>query len=414
MSNVVTVVGQGLYLAAAAVIGLGIARVLRIDNTISCLIAGVLAALLLPIFNYDTGLRAASLRDLVFFVILPVLIFESAWELEPKRLKRWVGPILLFSTLGLVICATIIAAITYYGVGHSEGFPWVAAMLTGAILAATDPVSVVNKLRQEKTNEDLLTLVDGESLFNDASAVVLYSLVLGVATYGVVENAPLGIKASSLDAISVTLYFCKVFFGGIAVGFVFGVATTLIILFLRSPSAALMTLVISAFGSFYLAESVLHVSGIISVMICAIVARACLSKQNSTYLVNAGPTWEWMGLFFTAIIFVIMGLVITFEMFSHQWLSMVIAAIAALGARALSVFLVAPLTRFVGPPIPKSWGLLMSWGGLRGVIAVALVLSLPVELPYWWTIQSMVFGVVLFSLLVQGTTSGRLIHKLNL
>ncbi|WP_157533322.1 cation:proton antiporter [Microbulbifer sp. SSSA007] len=414
MNDVVVIVGQGLYLAAAAVLGLGIARILRIDNTLGCLVAGVLAGLLLPVIDYDTGLRATSLRELVFFVILPVLIFESAWQLEPKILKRWIGPILLFSTLGLVVCAFLIAVITYYGIGHPEGFPWIAALLTGAILAATDPVSVVNKLRQEKTGEDLLTLVEGESLFNDAAAVVLYSLVLGLATYSIVGATGMGAEAPSLGVGPVTLYFCMIFFGGVAVGLVFGLFTTLVILFLRSPSASLMTLVVAAFASFYLAESILHVSGIISVMTCAIVARACLRKQSKTFLADAEPTWEWLGLLFTAIIFVIMGLVITFEMFTHQWLAMMIATAAALGARALSVVLVTPLTRFVGPPIPKSWRLLMSWGGLRGVIAVALVLSLPVELPYWWTIQSMVFGVVLFSLLVQGTTSGRLIHKLKL
>ncbi|WHI49141.1 cation:proton antiporter [Microbulbifer sp. VAAF005] len=297
-----------------------------------------------------------------------MLIFESAWQLEPKILKRWIGPVLLFSTVGLVICAVLIATITYYGIGHPEGFPWVAAMLTGAILAATDPVSVVNKLRQEKAGEDLLTLVDGESLFNDAAAVVLYSLVLGLATYGLVENSSMAAEAPSLGVTSVTLYFCMVFFGGVAIGLICGLITTLIILFLRSSSAALMTLVIAAFGSFYLAESIFHVSGIISVMVCAIVARGCLSKQNDTYLVHAGPTWEWMGLFFTGIIFVIMGLVITFEMFSHQWLAMIIATAAALGARALSVFLVSPLTRFVGPSIPKSWRLLMSWGGCEELL----------------------------------------------
>ncbi|GAB2896796.1 cation:proton antiporter [Microbulbifer echini] len=414
MHEVVTTVGQALYLAVAAVLGLGIARILRIDNTLGCLLAGVLAAFLLPVIDYDTGLRANSLRELVFFVILPVLIFESAWQLEPKILKRWIGAITLFSTLGLVVCAFLIAAITYYGIGHPEGFPWLAALLTGAILAATDPVSVVNKLRQEKTGDDLLTLVEGESLFNDAAAVVVYSLVLGLATYSIVEGSAASGEAPALGVVAITVYFCKIFFGGVAVGLVLGLITTLIILFLRSPSAALMTLVLAAFGSFYLAESVLQVSGIISVMICAIVTRTCLRKQSKTYLADAEPTWEWLGLLFTAIIFVIMGLVITFEMFTHQWLAMLIATAAALGARALSVVLVAPLTRFVGPPIPKSWRLLMSWGGLRGVIAVALVLSLPVELPYWWTIQSMVFGVVLFSLLVQGTTSGRLIRKLEL
>ncbi|WP_226647899.1 cation:proton antiporter [Microbulbifer variabilis] len=414
MNEVVTIVGQALFLAVIAVVGLGFSRILKIDNALGCLLAGILAAFLLPVIDYDIGLRATSLRELVFFVILPVLIFESAWQLDPRILKRWIGPILLFSTLGLVICAFLIAAITYYGIGHSEGFPWIAALLTGSILAATDPISVVSKLRQEKTGEDLLALVEGESLFNDAAAVVLYSLVLGLATYSIVQASGAGIEAPSLSVGSVVLYFCMIFFGGITVGLILGLLTTLLILFLRTPSAALMTLVVVAFGSFYLAENIMHVSGIICVMTCAIVARACLRKQRKTYLIDAEPTWEWLGLLFTSIIFVVMGLVITLDMFTHQWLAILIATAAALGARAFSVVLVAPLTRFVGPPISKPWRLLMSWGGLRGVIAVALVLSLPVELPYWWTIQSMVFGVVLFSLLVQGTTSGRLIRKLEI
>ncbi|WP_323844868.1 sodium:proton antiporter [Microbulbifer magnicolonia] len=413
MESVTTLVGQGLYMAAAAVAGLGLARLLRSDNTLGCLIAGVLAGMLLPVIDYDTGIRAENLHQLVFFVILPVLIFESAWQIEPQVLKRWLGPILLFATLGVVICALIIALLTYYGIGHPAGFPWVAALLTGAILAATDPVAVVTRMRESGTGEDLLTLVEGESLFNDAAAIVLFTLVLGVASHSVMEGgASTGEPLAGAGTIAV--YFAVTFFGGLAVGLLCGLVTAIVVLFLRSAGAALMTLVLAAFGSFYLAEHVVHVSGIISVMVCAIVTRACLREQSETYLAHAQPTWDWLGLLFSALIFVIMGLVITFDMFAQQWLSMVVAIAAAVGARALSIFMMAPMARFVGPPIPKPWRLILGWGGLRGVIAVALVLSLPVELPYWWTVQSMVFGVVLFSLLVQGTSSAWLIRKLDL
>jgi CPA1 family monovalent cation:H+ antiporter len=410
---VTTLVGQGLYLAVAAVCGLALARILRMDNTLGCLIAGVFAGMLLPVLDYDTGLRAENMHQLVFFVILPVLIFEAAWQIEPKVLKRWLGPILLLATLGVAICALLIALLTYYGIHHPTGFPWLAALLTGSILAATDPVAVVNKLRQSDTGEDLLTLVEGESLFNDAAAIVLFSLVLGMAMHSVMEAG--GSTGRALGgAAEIARYFAVTFFGGLAVGLICGLATALVVRFLRSASAALVTLVLAAFGSFFLAEHMLHVSGIISVMVCAIVARVCLRQQQETCLVHAEPTWEWLGLLFTALIFVIMGLVITFEMFRDQWLAMLIAIAAALGARALAIFLLAPLARFIGPPIPKDWRLILSWGGLRGVIAIALVLSLPTELPYWWTVQSMVFGVVLFSLLVQGISTNWLIKKLRL
>jgi len=412
MEGVTTLVGQGLYLAVAAVIGLGIARILHSDNTLGCLIAGVLAGLLLPVIDFDTGLRAENLHQLVFFLILPVLIFEAAWQIEPKILKRWLGPVLLLSTVGVVICALLIALLTYYGINHPTGFPWVAALLTGAILAATDPVSVITRLREKDASDDLVTLVEGESLFNDAAAIVLFSLVLALATRSAVEGGA-DTGEPLFGAGNVALYFAVIVFGGLAVGTLCGLVTAIVVRFLRSAGAGLATLVLAAFGSFYLAEHLVHVSGILSVMACAIAARVCLRRECETRLAYVEPSWESLALLFTALVFVIMGLTITFEMFTHQWLAMLIAIAAAVGARALAIFMMTPLARFVGPPIPKDWRLILGWGGLRGVIAVALVLSLPVELPYWWTVQSMVFGVVLFSLLVQGTSSAWLIGKLN-
>ena len=106
-----------------------------------------------------------------------------------------------------------------------------------------------------------------------------------------------------------------------------------------------------------------------------------------------------------------MGLVVTVSMFEQQWLAMIIAIAATLVARVVTVKGVSFMSAGIGHPIPSGWQILLIWGGLRGAIAIALVLSLPTSLPYWWVIQSMVFGVVIFSLLVQGTTNKYLIGK---
>lgn len=402
---VTTLVGQVLYLLMAVAFGLVLARILHIDYALGCLAAGVLAGLLPPVIDYDAVLRAYNLNQLVFFVVLPVLIFEAAWQLDPRALKRWLGPVLLLAILGVAVFTVIAATLLYYGTHHPAGFPWTAALLTGAALATTDPVAVVAKLRSRGAGEDLLILMEGESLFNDTAAIVLFGLVLGLATHSVEGAAqPFG---------GAMLHFAWSFIGGLALGALCGLATVALVLFLRAVGSALMILVLAAFGSFYLAEQIAGVSGILAVMMCAIVARAGLQLREKDRLVGAAFTWEWLALALTGLVFVIMGLTITFEMFGQHWFAMLIAIAAALGGRALAIFTVAPLARFVGPPISKPWRLLLGWGSLRGVIAIALALSIPTQLPYWWTVQSMVFGVVLFSLLVQGTSSGWLITKLS-
>ena len=137
------IVGQVLAVSALAVVGLMVQRALRIELTLACLLVGFVAGLGIEFTSFYTGIRASNLHDLVFFVILPVLIFEAAWELKPALLKKWLLPILLMATLGVLTCTFIAAGLIYAGIGHAEGFPWIAALITGAILAATDPVAVI-------------------------------------------------------------------------------------------------------------------------------------------------------------------------------------------------------------------------------------------------------------------------------
>lgn len=396
------VLGQVLFMALMALTGLLLQRLTRLDLTLACLLAGAGYGWLVPVIGFDTGVRAYNLKDLVFYVILPVLIFEAAWHIRPALLRRWLIPALLYAIPGVLISCFVTAALVYWGIGHPAGFPWIAALLTGAILAATDPAAVVAKLRTAQCPEELTTLIEGESLFNDASAVVLFAVVLAFAS------------GSAVQQQSIALTFAATFFGGAVCGAICGLLAAILVLLLKSVAATSLVLVFTAFGSFYLAEHLLHVSGIMAVVLASIVARFCLREQTHTFLKGAGITWDWLGLLFNAVLFALMGLVITFDMFASQWLAILIVIPAVLLARVLAISISSFFSALLGRRIASEWQITMVWGGLRGAIAIALVLSLPESLPYWWTIQSMVFGLVLFTLLVQSTTTGPLIRKLGL
>ena len=395
-------VGQVLALGGLTVVGLLLNKFLHLELTLACLLAGFLAGLGLGFIDFDTGIRAHNLQEIVFFIILPVLIFEAAWHLKPAILKNWITPVLLLATIGVLVSAFVTAGLVYLGIGHPLGFPWTAALLTGAILAATDPIAVMSQLRASKAPEELATLFEGESLFNDASGVVLFTIVVTIA-----------IQTGQSNESSYLGFFGMVFVGGMVFGLISGLLTSAIILLLGSSVTSRFLLVFTAFASFYIAEHILHVSGIMAVVIAAIVARFSLKEVESTITQGVGETWEWLGLFLNNLLFVVMGLVVTLAMFRDQWLAMIIAIVATLIARVLAVKGVSILSGWLGKPVPGGWQILLVWGGLRGAIAIALVLSLPTSLPYWWTIQSMVFGVVIFSLLVQGPSNKYLVGKLS-
>ncbi len=257
----------------------------------------------------------------------------------------------------------------------------------------------MSQLRSSSAPEDLQILFEGESLFNDASAIVLFTIVVAVASQ--MEHT----QSSYLS------FFAMVFVGGIVCGLLSGYITAWLIRLIGSSTASRFILVFSAFVSFYVAEHLLHVSGIMAVVMAAILSRYLLAQEQNSVTQGLTETWEWLGLFLNNLLFVIMGLAVTVNMFAEQWLAMLIAIVATLVARVIAVTGVSLTSSALGRPIPGGWQILLVWGGLRGAIAIALVLSLPTTLPYWWLIQSMVFGVVMFSLLVQGTTNKFLIAR---
>lgn len=381
-----------------------LARYSRLPLTLCVLLWGMLSAFLVPLLGYDTGIRAHNFEELILYVLIPVLVFEAAMSLDTTALKPVLPTVMFASTLGIVLSTVIAATILYYTFDHPTGFPWIAALLAGLVISATDPVAVVTQLKDAKAPPKLGTLIEGESLFNDASALVLFGILLAMA---------LGTSQPTItDGL---LQLALVLVGGIGVGlFLGGLANFVVPLIHFNNNSFVVLSLILAYGSFYLAEHVFEVSGVIAVLVAALMSKKSFHKDEELDE-RMHHSWESLGFISNLVVFYLMGLVVTFDMFTEQWLAMLLGILAAFVSRLLSSYFSLGIGKYVfRDPLEWSYAPVMVWGGLRGVITLALVLSLPTELDYWWTIQSIGFGVVFFTLVVQATSNPALIRALKL
>ena len=390
-----------LILILASLVAPSLARLSRVSTALILVLLGFGLSELVVALGGDTGVRASSFQPLIFNLFLPLLIFEAAYQLNGRQLLRSLPPILLLAILGLGLATLITAIGVYWGINHPGGFPFTTALVCGALLAATDPVAVVDQLKAANAPKQLSLLLEGESLFNDATAVVLFSLFLMLA-----------LGSNEISAGGGALLFGQLFFGGLLWGALWGFALGLVSKWLTGyVDRGLLTL-LAAYGSFWLAEHWLHLSGIMAALSAGISLAYCHRRWPGDPL---HQLWQLLGSMGNSFVFLLMGVTITLNMFTERWLAILIAIGAVLLARWVSCYgsLFASRLIPIGDRVPKSFYPVITWGGLRGVIAIALALSLPTELEGWWTVQSIAFGVVMFSLVVQAPISNRLLRRLD-
>ena len=356
-------------------------------------------------FGLDTGIDWENFNTLVFYVLLPVLIFQAAMEIDVSALKENIVPIMLLALPLMLVSAGVTAAGVYYGIAHPAGFPWVAALLTGALLSATDPAAVLALLKRSGAPGRITMLLEGESLFNDATAIVLFSILIAMA-----EMA--GQEAGWGSAIT---QFLRVFFGGLAVGAAGGYAAHFISKVASGRNTRVLVTIVCAYASFIVAEDYLHFSGVMAVLSAGLIIGSFHDEWGRDgKFVTA--FWEFIAANAEALIFLLAGVTITLTMFTDQWLAIIIGIAAVLLSRFVVIFGAFPLMNRVPgiAPVPVNHQLVLTWGGVRGTVTLALALSLPLSLDYWYTIQSIAYGVVLFTLFVQATTMNPLMRKLKL
>ncbi len=340
------------------------------------------------------GLHSGILRDLVFYVFLPVLIFSAAYSMDaPSFGRNLFGIILLAMPLALIslVFATVLI---YYGMGHPTGFPWIAALLTGTMLIATHSQALQQVFIHLNLPPDLRTLIRGESLLNNAFAIVLFTLLLAFALE----------PDLTLGAQEIALYIAWEVLGGAIIGIGIGFFA-LIFLRVRQPSpheVALFTLV-TAYMAYLVAEYVLNVSGVLSVLATALImGRTMHQDLDAPQDHFVDEFWRLMATLAESLLFLMLGLSIAVDIFSDRYLAILIGIGAVILARIAGLALVMPLLARTNKALKKLPNHnILYFSNARGAVTIGLALSVPIELEYWWTIESIGFGVVLFSVLIQ-------------
>ena len=335
--------------------------------------------------------------------MLAFLLFAGALHVDLSDLATQKLPVAVLSTVGVIIATFITGMLFWYGAAWL-GFelPFIYALLFGALISPTDPIAVLGILKSAGAPKSLEIKITGESLFNDGVGVVIFLTILGIISSG---EAP--------DAAHIAMFLLEEAVGGIGLGLSLG---WIVYRLLRSVDnyqvEVLLTLALAA-GGYTLAEA-LHVSAPIAIVVAGLVignhGRAfAMSEKTREHL---DPFWELLDEILNAVLFVLMGLeLLTFKL---DWIILaggLLAIVSVLVARFFSVALPVLLIR-VKRPFTKGAIKVLTWGGLRGGISIALALSIPASAERD-LILAVTYMVVVFSILVQGLTLARLIRSIH-
>lgn len=339
--------------------------------------------------------------ELILSIFLPPLLFEAAWNLKWLELKRELLPICLYAVIGVVIA---IAGITL-GLNQLAGVSLTTALLVGASLSATDPVSVIALFRELGVSSRLSILMEGESLFNDGMAVVAFSFLVAL---------PLG--TADLTIQSALIEFVYVVGIGIAIGSLIGFGISYLTQRFDLPLVEQSLTLVSAYGTYLITED-LGGSGVIGVVTTGLILGNFGSRigMNPRTRIIVSEFWEFLAFFVNSIVFLLIGDQIRFNILGQNLNIIAITLVAMLVTRAIALYSLSALSnRLTESNISLKDQTVLLWGGLRGSVSIALALSVPAILPDREEIIATVFGVVLFTLLVQGLTIKPLLEQLNL
>jgi CPA1 family monovalent cation:H+ antiporter len=388
-------------LIAASVIAV-IARRIGIPYTVALVFGGLLlsAVHLRALAPLHQGNRPNWLTpDVILTLFLPALLFEGSLKIELRHIKTDIVPLLLLANLGVLIATLVTGLVIYYAIGMSL----IVALLFGSMVSATDPISVLSIFKEVAVDERLSVIVEGESLLNDGTAVALFQILLASAVGGGVGL----VWGAGQFLLSVV--------GGALLGLALGYFVSKLTKRIDDAQIEITFTTILAYGTFLLARH-LHLSGVIATVAAGLVIGnfAATTAMSARTLTALRSFWEYASFIINSLVFLLIGLEVRLGGVLREWKPILIAIAAIFIGRILSVYTLVPFSNLFSKRIPFVWQHVLVWGGLRGALSLALALSLDSTFPYRDQILNLTFGVVVFSILVQGLSIKPLLRMLRL
>ena len=387
-----------LFIIATAV-AIGVRR-LQMPYTVALVLAGLL-------LGFVHFIQPPHLtKTLLFSVFLPGLLFEAAFHLDFQQFWRNRATIISLAVPGVVAAiavTTLILTPVSNMVAAIQNFSWKYALVFGALIAATDPIAVVAIFKKLGAPKRLSLIMEGESLINDGTGIVFFTLSLSLVAGTKVSIVGLGVDFVSIVGV------------GIIIGGLVGITASQIIKRVDDAMIQITLTTLAAYGAFMAAEQ-FHYSGVIATVTAGLLCGNFGSNMgvNPSSRITIESFWEYIAFALNSIVFLLIGFEVHIKALLAAWQMILVAYLAVGFGRTAVVVGVSSLLRLTRERLPWSWTAVLWWGGLRGALPMVLVLSLPRSFPYRELLVNMTFGVVLLSLLIQGLTMSPLLRLLGI
>jgi CPA1 family monovalent cation:H+ antiporter len=392
---------------------------LRLPYTVLLAIVGFILGLVIHVHSWAPVVMSDFLDSLqhfevssetFLFVFLPILLFETALAMNVRRLLDDIGPILMMAIVAVVVCTVAVG----FSISAASDYGLVVCLMLGAIVATTDPAAVVGIFREVGAPKRLTTLVEGESLFNDAASIALYSVLLTMLSGG-----------GKISTGHVFYSFMLSFLGGGVAGFAMGRLASGLFIWLRGwPTAEITLTVALAYLTFYVSEHYLGVSGVVATVVAGLVVGSTgRTRMSPTTFELLSSSWSQFGFWANSLIFIFAAMLIprmTADITAAQLSLILLLFVVTLLARGIMVFGVLPLLGMTpfGAKVSRRYRAVMLWGGLRGAVSLALALAVTEQHNVSYEARQFIAvattGFVLLTLFVNGVSLRPLIHRLKL
>lgn len=388
-------------------------RVLKLPSTIGIMIIAIVASIALRIggtamfpktsFSFFKMISEFDFTEVLMGAMLNFLLFAGAIHINFSDLKKQGLPIITFSTLGIILSTTFIGSIIFYVAPFFNiELPFIYCLLFGSLISPTDPIAVLGILKKTKVPKSIEIKIAGESLFNDGVAVVIFAVLLQIAQT----------KGIEISASNISWLFLKEAGGGLILGTLLGLSAANALRKVDDYSVAVLITLSVVMGGYLIAHS-FHFSGPLTMVAAGLFMGNIGRRRKSPSVVKEYIImfWELIDNILNAILFLFIGLeLLLIPDLTAHWLFGVSAILIVLLARFLSIwlpFLIIPIK----PKFSKGTLSILVWGGLRGGVSIALVLSLHPG-AYKDLLLEITYFIVVFSIIVQGLTIGKVADKI--